>query len=335
MGLGNYPLVSLSEARESRTQASKLLLKGIDPIEEKKRLNSVREGKRTFEIIAHEFIEMRRDSWSNDKHIKQWYSTLEMYAFPYIGHLTIPEISTKIIKNMLTPIWKTKSETATRVRSRVENVIDYAIALDESDKANPASLKIISKVLPPIPKSKRLKHFNAMPYLELPKFWKELNDYSFTGASALKLTILTALRTNEAIGIRLNEIEGNVLVIPADRMKSNREHRVPLCDYVLNMIDGFAVRNEYLFSSPIKEQPLSNMAMLKFLKDELGYPYTVHGFRSSFRDWVSEETDFDIRLAETSLAHVLQDKTEASYARGDLLEKRRELMTAWCEYVTN
>lgn len=334
MGLGKYPLISLAEARVLRDKASKLVKNGIDPIQKRNAESAANQAKKTFSELAAEFIEMRKSDWRNEKHAQQWASTLDAYAYPYIGDLTVENITTAKIRAMLEPIWLSKAETATRVRSRVENVIDYAIALDESDKANPASLKVISKVLPNNAKSKRVKHFKAMHYSDVPAFYAELSERNEVSANCLKLTILTACRTTESRAALRSEFKGDLWTIPAGRTKSGRVHRIPLCDYVQELIKSFPTVNQYLFAGArIKPTPLSNMAMLNLIKKTFNLNVTVHGFRSSFRDWVAECTNYDSRLAEAALAHVLQDKTEAAYQRGDLLEKRAELMAAWCDYV--
>ncbi len=336
MGLGKYPTISLSDARNLRDEAAKKVSMGIDPLTERNKLKREMSNVVTFKQLALEYISNNSRVWSNAKHAQQWANTLRTYAFPVIGDVPVKNVNTAMIQEILNPIWLTKSETATRVMSRIENIIDYAIALDHSDKANPAALKVIKAVMPQIPKSTRIKHFSAMPYVDVPSFYAQIADKKSISAQALKLTILTATRTSEVLGAKWDEFSGDVWEIPSIRMKSKREHRVPLCSGLIDVVESMPRMNEYLFPSVVSNgKHLSNMAMLKFLKSEMNQPYTVHGFRSSFRDWVGETTEFDIRLAETSLAHVLSDKTEAAYARGDLLEKRRLLMSEWFNYVTS
>ena len=335
MGLGKYPTISLSEARKLRDNAAKLISSGIDPIEYRKAQNYAINKAKTFEQLATEFIEMKRPEWKNAKHAQQWTNTLQYYAYPLIGGMDIPSITTPIVKLMLEPIWLAKPETATRVRSRVENIIDYGIALGYSDKANPAALKVVSKILPANPKSKRVKHFSAMPYSDIPEFWQALSKNNTISANALKFTILTACRTNEAISANVSEFKDGLWILPQSRTKSGREHRVPLSKQAISLMDNLPVINGFLFpSAHYKSDHISNMAMLKFLKSDMGLNFTVHGFRSTFRDWVEEKTDYDSRLAEACLAHAVKDKTEAAYQRGDLLEKRRVLMQAWADYLT-
>ena len=332
MGLGKYPAISLAQARELRDDASKLIASGIDPIDHR---NTKKDSiLKTFEQLASEFIEFKSVDWKNVKHKQQWHSTLKTYAYPFIGHLEANQIDTRAIKSMLKPIWSEIPETATRVRSRVENIIDYAIAMGESDKANPASLKVISKVLPANSKSKRIKHHPSLDYKLLPEFWRELEQHQSVNANCLRLAILTATRTNEVIAANLSEIEGNVWTLSPERMKMQKEHRIPLCNYIVDLIDNLPTVNGFLFpSSRLKNDHVSNMAMLNLVKKTMKKDFTVHGFRATFKTWASEETNYDVGIVEAALAHTIKNKVEAAYNRGDLLEKRRGLMNEWCDFV--
>ena len=320
MGLGFK--LSLAEARQKVLELGDRIDKGLHPKEEI--IDTA-----TFKSMAKAFIEMRRGEWKNKKHAQQWTNTLETYAYPFIGDMQVSDIKTKHIKAILDPIWNAKPETATRVRSRVQNVIDYSIAMGESDRANPAALTVVKKVLPK--QVKDVKHFSALPYSEVSEFYASLGDAM--SHLAIRFVILTACRTGEVIGAEWSEIDGDVWVIPKVRTKANREHRVPLSTQAIELLENMDPMNDYIFPSPsFKPKGLSNIAMLKATKG-INPEITVHGFRSSFRDWVEEVTIFDSRLAEAALAHVIEDKTVAAYQRSDLLEKRRLMMQEWANFV--
>ena len=335
MGLGPLDHVKLSEAREMhRDLMHKVKVQKIDPIDErdKKRLASESD----FKSVAEQFIEMKSQSWKNPKHHNQWINTLTDYAYPYIGDKPVQAISAAMVRELLDPIWTTKHETATRVRSRIQNVIDYAIAMGLSDKANPATNDVISKVLPTVKKSEVKSNFAAMPYADLPAFYADLCEKDTIGAYCLRWTILTGCRSGESMGMMRSEVQGDVWTVPAKRMKAGREHRYPLCDYMLEFLDSLPVLSNYYFPAMKKSglPHISNNTMLKLLKADMGQPFTVHGFRSTFSDWVREQTDYDRMLAEMQLAHMLDNKTEAAYARTDYLEKRRPMAEDWCLYAS-
>lgn len=320
MGLGFD--MSLSEARSKVLDLSELVKQDIHP-------NS-KTATGTFEETAKTYINMRRSEWKNKKHAQQWANTLEAYAYPYIGKMRIDTIKTPHVKAMLDPIWQSKPETASRVRSRVQNVIDYAIAMGDSDKVNPALLTVLKTVMPS--QNKKVNHYPALRYRDVPDFYSRLGDAM--SHNAIRMVILTACRTGEAINAKWDEIEGDVWTIPAERMKANRAHRIPLSSIAIDMINSFDRVSDFIFPSPSYVQKgLSNIAMLKATKN-INPEITVHGFRSSFRVWVEEQTNYDSRLAEAALAHVLENKTEAAYQRSDLLDRRREMMQEWGEYVT-
>lgn len=322
MGLGFE--LTLSEARVKVIELNDRIKSGHHPKSE-----TVKSG--TFEQMSKEYIDMRKPEWKNKKHAQQWKNTLNAYAYPYIGSMQVADIATSHIKSLLDPIWLDKPETAKRVRSRVQKVIDYCIALGISDKGNPARLSVLKSVMP---KHKRdVKHFPALHHSQISDFYSKL--HTSMSHYALMFTILTASRTNEIIGAKWSDIDCDLWTIPKERMKSNREHRVPLSKQAVALLESLHRVNEFIFpSTSIKPKGLSNMAMLTAVKN-INPNITVHGFRSCFRDWVEEATNYDSRLAEAALAHVVKDKTVAAYQRSDLLEKRRVLMQEWADYVTN
>ncbi|MEN3794881.1 site-specific integrase, partial [Fulvimarina sp. MAC3] len=274
-------------------------------------------------------------SFRNEKHIAQWYMTLTHYAAS-LRDMPLEEISTDDVLAVLSPIWRTKNETASRLRGRIERVLDAAKARGLRSGENPARWRGHLELL--LPKRQKLQrgHHAAMPYNAVPKFFSELQNRPALAASALELTILTAARSGEVLGATWDEIdfETRVWTVPADRMKAGRVHRVPLSDQAMKII--LAMRtvqsNDHIFPGQKAGRPLSNMSMeMAMRRMNLGH-LTVHGFRSSFRDWVGEETEFARELAEAALAHIVGDQTERAYRRGDALEKRRALMEAWAQF---
>jgi integrase len=345
MGLGPLHTVSLADARERARQARALLLDDIDPIDARRGRRDeakAEAAKRiTFKDAAEKYITAHRAGWKNEKHGEQWTATLRTYAYPVIGELSVAAVETSHIMKILddndNPLWTTKTETASRVRGRMEAVLDWAKARHYRTGENPARWRgHLDKLLPAKSKVRRVKHHDAMPYADVPAFVADLRDNDSVSARALEFTILTAVRTGEAIGAKWSEFDfaAKVWTVPGERTKSGREHRVPLSDRALEILasvpreDG----NEHVFIGGRKGAGLSNMAMLELLRGMVENGLTVHGFRSSFRDWAGESTNFPREVAEAALAHVLPDKTEAAYRRGDALEKRRRLMDAWARY---
>lgn len=340
MGLGPVDIVPLAEARELAQQARRDLRAGRDPIEHRKaqrgaaRLEAARAI--SFKDAAERYVAAHEAAWRNSKHRAQWRSTLAAYAYPEIGSLPVSAIDTTLMLRVLEPIWTKRPETAGRVRGRVEAVLDWAAARGYRPSENPARWRgHLDKLLPARSKIAPVKHYAAMPYADLPAFVAELRRRDGISAPALEFTILTAGRTGETIGARWSEIdcEARIWTVPASRMKSSREHRVPLGDRcmailaVLPRIEGC----EYLFPGTKLDSSISNMAMAELLKGmRLGL--TVHGFRSTFKDWATEATDHARDIVEAALAHVLGDKVEAAYRRGDALAKRRLLMEDWAEF---
>ncbi|MER9687242.1 integrase arm-type DNA-binding domain-containing protein [Mesorhizobium sp. M0139] len=344
MGLGDVQTFNLKEARERARAARQLVSDGKDPIEERReRTATLRadDAKRiTFKQASERYIAAQKAGWKNAKHAEQWRNTLATYAWPVIGDLPVAKVDTAHVMQILEPIWTTKTETATRVRGRVELVLDWAKARHFRSGDNPARWRgHLDKLLPARSKVAKVEHHAAMPYSELPAFMSQLRSMGSISARALEFTVLTAVRTGEAIGVKVGEVDfsNKLWTIPAARMKADRPHRVPLSDRAIEILKNVPreADSPYLFPGARTGKPLSNMAMLELLRGMEGMEgLTVHGFRSTFRDWAAERSNFPRELAEAALAHVLSDKTEAAYQRGDMLEKRRRLMTAWAGYCS-
>jgi integrase len=341
MGLGSFPDVDLANVRIRASEYRNLAKEGIDPIEARK---IEAEKVPNFTVCAAQFIRARRRGWKNAKHARQWVSTLKTYARPIIGSKQVDVIDTKHILEILTPIWRTKTETAKRIQSRIENILNFATAHKYRDAPNPAQWRGHLDMMLPNPSSvKVVTHHPAMPYTDVPKFMVELSNKNNLSALALRLLIMTATRTSEILKAEWSEIdlENAIWVIPAERMKTKREHRVPLTKPMivdlmsLPRIEGYP----YLFPGLRHGKHLSNMALLQLMRG-MGYgikgqrgAYVPHGFRSSFRDWSGEVANFPRDVAEMALAHAIKDKVEAAYRRGDLFEKRRKMMEAWTYYI--
>jgi integrase len=323
MGLGALHTVSLAEARERARQARQIILDGEDPIElRRKQQDEARAGsadRMLFKDAAARFLELHNDTWRNDKHRQQWASTLKTYAFPTLGGRPIAAIDGALITGALSSIWQKKPETARRTKQRIERVIQWVKE---------------GRPLPRQSAAKRVRHHPAMPVDELPAFMAELRGKKNISAAALEFTILTAARTGEAIGAKWSEIdlETCVWTVPADRMKGSNEHEVPLSNRAVEILQALPrERGGYLFPGAKAKQPLSNMAMLELVRG-MRDGLTVHGFRSTFRDWAGDRTNFARDVIEHALAHQLKDKAEAAYRRSSALEKRRQLMEAWARY---
>jgi integrase len=344
MGLGSFNFVSLAQARQYATDGKRLVINGEDPIEERKKEQIKIQLKQarnlTFKEIAEACIAAKAPEWKNAKHSQQWNNSLEAYAFPILGELPISDITTDLILKALEPIWITKAETASRVRQRIETIWDYGKARNYVSGENPARLRgHLDKILSKTVKVKRVRHFPALPYEEIGIFLQELRQRKGYSALALEFLILTAARTSEIIGAKWAEIdlEKKVWTLPADRMKVGKEHRVPLCSRAIEILTNITSnRNpeEHVFSGWKQNTGLSNNALLALLKKMGRSDITAHGFRSTFRDWAAEEAHtFANETIELALAHTIKNKAEAAYRRGDQLERRRELMAAWSEYI--
>jgi integrase len=341
MGLGSHSGLSLLDARETAAEARKLLASGSNPIETRRASRDSDEAAKTFGQEAQELIASLSPAFRNEKHRKQWTSTLRTYAAP-IWNKPVAEVDTADILAILQPIWNTKNETASRVRGRVERVLDAAAAHGRRSGNNPARWRgHLDKLLSARPR--RTKHHPALPYAEVPAFVAELREREAFAAVALEFTILTAARTTETLVARWNEIDpaARLWIVPADRMKSERSHRVPLTDRALAVLDKAkelhrdACADAFIFHGQRRGRPLSDMSMTMLLRRMGRDNITVHGFRSSFRDWAGDETHFQREVAEAALAHVVGDESEQAYRRGDALAKRRALMQAWADYIEN
>jgi integrase len=341
MGLGPIDLVSLKDARERAWAARRLLLDGQDPIEARKeqhgalRLAAVKGI--TFEQCARSFIEAHAPSWRNEKHQSQWHSTLATYAYPIIGKLAVGAIDTALILKILEPIWVAKTETANRLRGRIEQILDWAKVRDYRQGENPARWRgHLDKLLARRSKVAPRKHRAALPYAEVGTFMAELTERPGRAARALEFLILTAARTGEVLKARRREIDlsAKIWTVPANRTKSGREHRVPLSARALMVLNGRPLPDDpdaLIFPGRQPGRPLSNMAMLKMM-GEMRPGLTVHGFRSTFKDWAAETTRHENIVTEMALAHRIDDDVEAAYRRGDLFQKRRALMEDWAHY---
>lgn len=335
MGLGPLHTVSLAEARGKAADSRRLLLAGMDPIEARNAIKTAAKldasKARTFSECAAAYIKAHRAGWKNAKHAEQWENTLATYAAPKIGALPVQAIDTGLVMSVLEPIWTTKPETASRLRARLEMVLNWATTHDYRTGDNPARWRgHLSNLLPKRSKVRKVEHHAALSYDAIGEFMRDLATQPGTAAQALEFAILTAARTGEVIGARPHEfdLDKALWTIPAERMKSGRAHRVPLSSRAVEIV-RLQPKGPYVFAGRDEGKPLSNMAMLKLLermgRDEL----TVHGFRSTFRDWTSERTSYPREVCEMALAHAIADKTEEAYRRGDLFEKRRRLMLEW------
>lgn len=339
LGLGSLSVVNATKARQKALECRQQVSDGIDPLQARLIAKNQRLVEKaqdfTFDQCADAYIKGHAARWKNDKHRSQWESTLKTYCSPVFGNLAVKDVDTAFVLRALEPIWTKKNETATRVRSRIENVLSWATVRGYRTGDNPARwVGHLKQLLPNLEKSKRVKHHAALTFLEIGQFFMELRAVEGVAARALEFTILTAARTNEVIAAKPEEFNFNDLVwtIPPERMKAHREHRVPLSPRAVAIVrEMMAIRGPYVFDGIREDSHLSNMAMLSLLR-RMGKTFTVHGFRSSFRDWAAECTSYPRDVCEMALAHVISDKTEAAYRRGDLFDKRRRLMNDWEKY---
>lgn len=337
LGLGPLRDVTLAEARSKASDCRRMILNGIDPLQARRdeRMHAalrVAAGT-SFRECAERHIASHEAGWRNAKHRQQWRNTLGTYAYPVLGNVAVGAVDTGLVLNALEPIWTAKPETASRVRGRIESVLSWATARGYRQGENPARWRgHLDRLLPARAKVRTIRHHAALPYSELPAFMADLRQRDGVGARALEFAILTAARTGEVIGARWSEIAKDVWTIPAERMKGRREHRIPLSDRALEILEGLPREGDFVFMGARADKPLSNMALLATLRRMGRGDLTAHGFRSTFRDWVSEQTNFPGELAEMALAHVVSDKTEAAYRRGDMFAKRQALMDDWAAF---
>lgn len=341
MALGAVADITLSEAREKARDARRLLDAGTDPIDA--RASAKREAiglGNTFREISALYIKAHEDGWKNAKHRQQWANTLETYAHPIMGELAISKIAVGDVLRVLEPVWREKPETASRLRGRVEAVLDYATARGWRTGDNPARWKgHLANLLPKRSKLAAVEHHAALPYGETPAFIQRLATLPGLAATAMRFTILTAARTGEVIGATWQEIDerAKVWTVPAERMKAGREHRVPLSPAALAVLASLRTPDtkpsDFVFPGSGKAGHMSNMSMTAVLRRMKRGDLTVHGFRSTFRDWAAETNPAPREVAEAALAHTLRDRVEAAYRRGDLLERRAKLMADWADFL--
>lgn len=344
MGLGPFHTVSLAEARQRARNARLLVLDGKDPIEVRKAQRTAWQLEATkamtFEHCGQAYIKAHSPSWRNDKHRDQWAATLKSFAYPIFGKLPVEMVDTTLVLKAIEPIWVEKTDTANRTRGRIETVLDWARARGYRAGDNPARWRgHLDQLLPRKSRLAPTKHRPAMPFKEIPSFMVELCKQDKASARALELLILTAARTNEILGAQRREfdIEECLWTVPRSRTKSGREHRVPLSQRAVGILKVLPLPddpNAYVFLGRGVGRPLSNVVMLKLLREMGHKDIVVHGFRSSFRDWIAETTSHENIVAEMALAHVVGDGVEASYRRGDLMQKRRALMDDWAGYCS-
>jgi integrase len=339
MGLGAFPDVTLSQARDKARAQRELLDQGIDPVEHRqaeRRANAVSQASTMiFEKAATAYIEAHESTWRNAKHGQQWANTLKTYAYPHIGHLAVGDIELPHILAVLEPIWKTKTETATRLRGRLELVLDWATARGYREGLNPARWRgHLDKLLPKPSKVAKVEHHAALPVQDLGAFMARLRQQQGMGAKALEFLILTAARSGEVRGATLDEfdLEAGMWTIPAERMKAGKEHRVPLVQAAIDLIKALPMMAgaPYVFHAPRGGQ-LSDMTITAVLR-RMEVDAVPHGFRSTFRDWAAERTNYPRDMAEMALAHTIGNKVEEAYRRGDMFEKRRRMMADWARF---
>lgn len=331
-GLGSFKDVSLSEAREKARAYRRQLRAGIDPVEAKRKsaLRIPEFGEAALVVHGE-----HKAGWKNSKHGAQWLSTLEAYAFPSFGGVRIDMVDTGHVRDALAAIWLTKPETARRVRQRIATVLDYGHG--KGWREHPFVMGPVNKALPRQPRKDG--HFAAMPFANVPNFLSRLRERQSIGRLALEALILTAARSGEIRGAAWSELDldASIWTIPALRMKGGKTHVVPLSPVAVAVFRRAAefrrATDDLVFHGLKRGKPLSDMTLLKVLRD-MGEPYTVHGFRSAFRDWVAEDTNVPGEIAEAALAHAIPNRVEAAYRRTDYLDKRRKLMEAWAKYCT-
>jgi integrase len=354
--------VTLAAARLAARQCREQLLAGLDPVEQRRAQrasNALADAKAiTFDQCRDAYIAAHSAGWRNVKHAKQWTATLTMYVTPIFGNLSVSAIDIGLVLKVLEPMWATKSETASRVRGRIEAILDWAKVRGYRIGENPARWRgHLDKILPAKSKVRKVEHHPALPYGQIGAFISALREREGIAAKALQFTILTVARTDETISMRQDEIDiaAKLWTVPPERMKGKREHRVPLSEPAMAIIREIipggseSVDREYVFNGVKPGRPLSNMVMVKLIRrmnaerevegqpkwtdpKQGGRGVVPHGFRSSFRDWAAERTNFAREVAEAALAHIDGDETERAYQRGDLFEKRRRLMAAWADY---
>lgn len=341
-GLGGYPDVTLEQARERARELRELIRQGIDPAEQRRAaqdaLRTANAKRLTFRQAAEKFLESKRREFRNPKHAAQWETTLKTYADPIIGALPVDQIEFPHIVRILDPIWTSKTETAKRVRGRIESVLAYATASGFRDGDNPARWRgNLDAVLPKPNKVSKVKHHRALPYAELPAFMVSLREKNGIAPRALEFLILTAARSGEIRGATWDEIDfkAKTWTVPGERMKAGKDHRVPLSAEALAILKALPrfEGGNYIFAAP-RGGPLSDMALSQVTR-RMKVDAVPHGFRSTFRDWAAEHTNYAREVAEQALAHTISNAVEAAYRRGDLFDKRRRMMADWSKFATS
>jgi integrase len=341
MGLGPLHTVGLAEARTKARRCREQRLDGLDPLAARQaaRMQAKLDAARamTFQACADAYIAAHKAGWRSPKSLTAWESTLGAYVHPVFGALPVQVIDTALVTKAIEPIWAEKPETAGRVRGRIEAILDWAMARGHRQGENPARWRgHLDKLLPQKTKVRRVEHHPALPYPEIGAFIADLCQQEGVAACALEFAILTAARTGEVIGARWDEfnLAERLWTVPAERMKAGREHRVPLSDAALAIVETMAATRQgnFVFPGGKAGRPLSNMSMLMLLRRMGRDDLTIHGFRSSFRDWAAERTGFPAEVAEMALAHTVADAVERAYRRGDLFQKRRQMMDAWAKF---
>jgi len=340
-GLGRYPTITLAKARELAEECRRLVACGVDPVEQRREEREVVAARAAkammFEACAKAYIEAHEAGWKSDKHHRQWRASLGTYVFPIIGVAPVDGIDTTMVLTVLTPIWNSKPETASRVRGRIELVLDWAKARGYRDGENPARWRWhLQHMMAPKKKLRQVEHLAALPYDEIGELMAELRERTSIAARALEFLILTAARTNEALGATWDEIDlhTKLWVIQAERMKGGTTHRVPLSPHAVAIVKEMASirQNDFVFPGAKQGRPLSSMSLAMLLRRMGRGDITVHGFRSSFRDWAAETTNFPNHVVEMALAHAIGNKVEAAYRRGDMFDKRKRLMDVWATF---
>lgn len=342
MGLGGYPDVTLAQARDKARRYREEISEGKDPIAGRKAakeaLRAAHAARLTFDEAAERFLANKQHEFSNTKHIAQWANTLRDYASPLIGKLPVENVELAHIVKILDPIWTTKTETATRVRGRIESVLAWATVSGFRKGDNPAQWKgNLDAVLPKPGKLKKVQHHRALPWQEVGDFMQKLRLRKGTAAKALEFLILTAVRSGEVRGAKWQEIDlqARTWTVPAERMKADKEQTIPLCDDAVTLLENLPrFEGCDLIFPGARGGVLSDVALTKPIRT-IGLDATVHGFRSTFRDWCAESTNYPNEVAEMALAHTVSNAVERAYRRGDLLAKRFNLMRDWCSYINS
>lgn len=339
MGLGSYPEVSLGDAREAAKQARDAIRQGRDPIEErrqaKSQLAAARAKRLTFAEAARHCFDANAPNWSSATHRRDWMNSLKRHAFPTIGGLDVSEVELPHVMRILQPLWTTRTRTARSLRERIELVLGWATISGYRSGDNPARWEgYLDQVLPDPSKFHQVEHLRALPWADMPDFVAKLRQREGTAARALELIVLTASRGIEIRGAKWSEVDlkARTLTVPAERMKGRRPHTIPLCDDALALLKGLKREGDLVFPNNGGNKALSGMALRRVL-DDLGVDATVHGFRSSFKDWARSRTKYPDEVSELQLAHINSDATRAAYARDELLPQRAKLMQAWGKYL--